>query len=277
MTTARPALSWTLRLIAVAILFQTLFFKFTAAPESVEIFSTLGVEPWGRIAAGIAELVAVVLLLIPATAAFGALLAIAVMMGAIASHLGPLGIEVAGDGGLLFGLALIVTAASAVTVVLHRHQLPVGRLSRSAAAAAIVAGGLLVTGTADAAEINATRFGKVAIKGYDAVAYHLEGKPVEGSKDFTFDWMGATWRFASSEHRDLFAGDPERYAPAYGGWCAYGVSKGGLYDIDPKAWTVHEGRLYLNYSLEVRDTWLEDVGGFVAKADARWPDLSKKE
>lgn len=277
MTTHRPILSWTVRLIAAAILFQTLFFKFTAAPESVEIFSTLGVEPWGRIAAGIAELVAVVLLLIPATAAFGGVLAIAVMMGAIGSHLGPLGIEVAGDGGLLFGLALIVTAASAGTVVLHRHQLPLGWLSRSTAAAAMVAGGLLVTGTADAGEINATRFGKVAIKGYDAVAYHVDGKPVEGSKEITLDWMDATWRFASSEHRDLFAADPERYAPAYGGWCAYGVSKGGLYDIDPKAWTIHEGRLYLNYSLEVRETWLEDVGGFVAKANQQWPALAKKD
>src|SRR5690606_32633101 len=146
-----PILSWTLRLIAAAILFQTLFFKFTAAPESVEIFSTLGVEPWGRIAAGVAELVAVVLLLIPATAAFGGILAIAVMLGAIASHLGPLGSEVAGDGGLLFGLALVVPAAGVATVVRHRGQLSPARLTRSAVAAAVAAGGFLVTGSVDAA------------------------------------------------------------------------------------------------------------------------------
>jgi hypothetical protein len=117
--------SWAAQLVVAAILAQTLFFKFTAAPESVYIFSTLGLEPWGRIGSGLAELVAVVLLLVPATAALGGLVALGVIAGAIASHLGPLGIEVQGDGGLLFTLACVVLAASALVVWLRRRELPV--------------------------------------------------------------------------------------------------------------------------------------------------------
>jgi uncharacterized membrane protein len=121
-------LSVTLQLIAAGILLQTLFFKFTGAEESVYIFSTLGAEPWGRIASGIAELTAAVLLLYPPTAAFGAAFAMAVMTGAIMSHLVVLGIEVRGDGGLLFALAVIVFVASAVVLVLRRADLPfIGR------------------------------------------------------------------------------------------------------------------------------------------------------
>jgi hypothetical protein len=113
------------RLGVAVILAQTLFFKFTAAPESVYIFSKLGLEPWGRIASGVAELVAVVLLALPGTVIYGALLALGVIVPAIASHLGPLGIVVQGDGGLLFGLALAVLAGSLLLVVLHRRSLPV--------------------------------------------------------------------------------------------------------------------------------------------------------
>jgi hypothetical protein len=113
------------RLTAAAILLQTLFFKFTGAPESVYIFTTVGAEPWGRIGSGIVELVAAALLLVPATIALGALLALGLMLGALGSHLTVLGIEVMGDGGLLFVLALVVFIASAVLLVLHRSDLPV--------------------------------------------------------------------------------------------------------------------------------------------------------
>lgn len=120
--------SWALQLAAAGILLQTLFFKFTASEESVYIFTTLGVEPWGRIATGILELIASVLLLVPAAAPIGALLAMSLMAGAILSHLAFLGIEVRGDGGLLFGLALLVLASSAVVLTLRRIQVPlVGR------------------------------------------------------------------------------------------------------------------------------------------------------
>jgi hypothetical protein len=117
-------LSWVLQVIVAGILLQTLFFKFTGAEESVYIFSTLGAEPWGRIGSGVVELVAAVLLLVPATAPFGALLTIGVMAGAIGSHLTVLGIEVRGDGGLLFGLALTAFFGSAIVLLIRRGQVP---------------------------------------------------------------------------------------------------------------------------------------------------------
>ncbi len=121
----RPAVigSWALQILAALILGQTLFFKFTGAEEARFIFETLGVEPWGRYFAGVMELVAVVLLLIPRTAVFGAALAVGLMLGAIASHLGPLGVQVLDDGGLLFGLAIVTLVASVGVLVLRRRQI----------------------------------------------------------------------------------------------------------------------------------------------------------
>ena len=123
----RPLLvvSWICRIAAAVILLQTLFFKFTAAPESVYIFTKVHGEPWGRLGSGVVELIAAALILIPRTVWAGALLALGVMAGAIVSHLTVLGIEVMGDGGLLFGLALIVFCTSTVALVLHRTQIPV--------------------------------------------------------------------------------------------------------------------------------------------------------
>jgi hypothetical protein len=117
--------SWALQLVVAGVLLQTLFFKFTGAAESVYIFTTLGAEPWGRIGSGVVELVASVLLLIPATAGLGAGLALAVIAGALASHLTILGIEVQGDGGLLFGLAVIVFVSSAAILLIRRAELPI--------------------------------------------------------------------------------------------------------------------------------------------------------
>lgn len=125
-------ISWAAQLVAAVILGQTLFFKFSGAPESIFIFSSVGIEPWGRYATALTELVAVVMLLTPRTAALGALLAIAVMVGALGSHLLFLGIEVQGDGGTLFVLALVVTAAASVVLWLRRAQLPlIGRRTAS--------------------------------------------------------------------------------------------------------------------------------------------------
>ncbi len=118
-------LSWVLRLTAAGILLQTLFFKFTGSPESVYIFTKVGAEPWGRIGSGLIELAAAILLLLPATAPVGGLIAAGVMAGAIGSHLSVLGIEVQGDGGLLFALACYVLVASLLVVGLHRADLPV--------------------------------------------------------------------------------------------------------------------------------------------------------
>lgn len=131
--TLRPArtprlgtgLDWSLRILAAGILLQTLYFKFTGAPESVYIFSSLGLEPWGRIGSGIGELVASILLLVPATVALGAVLTLGILSGAIASHLFVLGIEIQGDGGLLFGLAVVVFACAAVLLATRRGELPI--------------------------------------------------------------------------------------------------------------------------------------------------------
>ena len=129
MTTTVSLLSWALRLTAAAILLQTLYFKFTGSPESVHIFTTVGAEPWGRLGSGVVELIAAVLLIVPASAPVGAAIAMGVMAGAIGSHLTVLGIEVQGDRGLLFGLAVYVFAASAAVLILHRTELPlVGHL-----------------------------------------------------------------------------------------------------------------------------------------------------
>ena len=124
----RKAVSWALQLIVAAILLQTLFFKFTGAEESVYIFRTLGIEPWGRIGSGIVELIASALLLVPRTVTLGALLALGTIAGAIFSHLTRLGIVVKDDGGLLFGLALVVFVGSGLVLTLRRREIPlIGR------------------------------------------------------------------------------------------------------------------------------------------------------
>ena len=130
LTLTQKRVSWAAQVIVAAILLQTLFFKFTGAPESVYIFETLGIEPWGRIGSGLAELLASVLLLIPGTAALGALIAAGVMTGAIFSHLSTLGFEVQGDGGLLCGMACLVLLCSLAVLWIRRRSLPVvgGRL-----------------------------------------------------------------------------------------------------------------------------------------------------
>jgi len=124
-TRVTTILSWVLRIAAAIILLQTLFFKFTAAPESVYIFTKVGAEPWGRIGSGVVELIAAILLLTPRFTWLGSVLALGVMAGAILSHLTLLGIDVQGDRGLLFALAVIVFVSSAINLILHRGEIPV--------------------------------------------------------------------------------------------------------------------------------------------------------
>jgi len=124
-TVTITVLGWLLRITAAIILLQTLFFKFTAAPESVYIFTKVGAEPWGRIGSGVIELIAAILILTPRFTWLGSLLAMGVMAGAVVSHLTVLGIEVQGDKGLLFALALTVFVCSTVNLVLHRSEIPV--------------------------------------------------------------------------------------------------------------------------------------------------------
>lgn len=112
-----------------------------------------------------------------------------------------------------------------------------------------------------------------AIRGYDPVAYFTQEEPVEGSPEFTFDYLGATWRFASAENRDLFAADPKKYAPQYGGYCAWAVANNYTASIDPHAWSIKDDKLYLNFSKFVRARWALDKSGNIVKADKNWPGL----
>lgn len=125
-----------------------------------------------------------------------------------------------------------------------------------------------------AAAVFASKEG-VAINGIDPVGYFTRGVPVAGQTVFSHEWQGATWLFSTEENKALFVANPAQYAPQYGGFCAYAVSRGYTAKTDPKAWTVHEGKLYLNYSLSVRRKWLRDVSGNVTKADKNWPRLMK--
>nr|WP_228481449.1 YHS domain-containing (seleno)protein [Vibrio fluminensis] len=115
-------------------------------------------------------------------------------------------------------------------------------------------------------------FGK-AIKGYDPVAYFSDAKPVKGSSDHRYDWNGATWYFSSNANLNMFIQDPQKFAPQYGGYCAWAVSEGYTASIDPEAWYIHDDKLYLNYSQSVQRTWQKDVTGNINKADANWPKL----
>ncbi|WP_377841544.1 YHS domain-containing (seleno)protein [Bosea sp. UC22_33] len=117
----------------------------------------------------------------------------------------------------------------------------------------------------------------LAIRGYDPVAYFRDGGPRLGKPEFSVHHGGALWRFASAEHKALFEADPERYLPAYGGFCAYGTSRGYLVKIEPEAWSIVDGRLYLNYDLGVRDTWLARTKTYIARADGSWPRLMAKD
>ena len=155
-------------------------------------------------------------------------------------------------------------------------------LARLAAAAAL---SVAAAATALAAEpVNTLEKGlfgfkasDVAIRGYDTVAYFTQGVPVEGSEDFTAEHDGATWRFASREHLDLFEADPAKYAPQYGGYCAYGVAEDDLVKIEPENWTIVDDKLYLNYDDDVQALWEADVPGFVAAADAKFDALLGSE
>lgn len=109
-----------------------------------------------------------------------------------------------------------------------------------------------------------------AIRGYDPVAYHLVQTPTKGDSQFASKYNGANWYFANSANKALFDRDPKKYAPEYGGYCSYAMSKGFVVSIDPDAWTIVDDKLYLNYSLGVRKTWLKDVPGYIDKADANW-------
>ncbi|MBK0381915.1 YHS domain-containing protein [Pedobacter sp. SD-b] len=109
-----------------------------------------------------------------------------------------------------------------------------------------------------------------AIKGYDAVAYFKDNKAVKGNKNFTYDWNGAKWYFSSKENMKAFKASPERYAPQYGGYCAFGYAQGHAAPTEPDVFTVVDGKLYLNYNQKVQQMWNKDIPGFITKADKNY-------
>ncbi len=138
----------------------------------------------------------------------------------------------------------------------------------------LAAGWLLFGATAAMAGIEtATDNNDVILAGHDAVAYFTQNKPVVGSERFTAQHEGAVYRFASAENRDLFRANPEKYAPAYGGYCALGTSFGKKFDVDGKAFQVVEGRLYVNKNVKIYNTWKKDIPGNIVKAEGQWPQI----
>ncbi|MCZ6861193.1 MAG: YHS domain-containing (seleno)protein [Alphaproteobacteria bacterium] len=117
---------------------------------------------------------------------------------------------------------------------------------------------------------------RVAIHGYDTVAYFTEGKPLAGKAEFEHEWRDARWQFASAGNRDLFTANPERYAPKYGGYCAGGLATGEYADIDPEAWTIVDGKLYLNKTKELRVVWRKSPESHIAYGDYNWENNRAK-
>ena len=144
----------------------------------------------------------------------------------------------------------------------------------AAALSAVLAGGLPSTAFAGA-EVNVAP-GKtlkgpgIAVHGYDTVAYFTQQKPVQGSAEFSVVHGGATYRFASAGNMKKFEANPDKFVPAYGGYCAFGVSVGAKFDGDPRYWKIVDGKLYLSLNKKIQDTWLKDVPGNIGKAEKSW-------
>jgi YHS domain-containing protein len=151
-------------------------------------------------------------------------------------------------------------------------------LKLTLAAALLLGATILSAAPATAADLPIDKDAQgVAIHGFDPVAYFTAGKPVPGKAEWSTRWQGAEWRFASAEDRDLFVKSPEKYAPQYGGHCAYGMALGHLAPTDPKAWKVVDGKLYLNFNKDVQGLWVKDTAGNITKADKNWADQAPKQ
>ena len=140
----------------------------------------------------------------------------------------------------------------------------------------VVVGFAAFAGTALAEKPPVFAVDGVALRGYDPVAYFTEGKPVKGDPAISLQWKGAAWHFASAANRDAFKAAPEKYAPQYGGYCAFGTAQGYAVQTEPDAWKIVEGKLYLNYNQSVRTRWEQDIPGFIGAADKNWPRVLKK-
>ncbi|MBX3588904.1 MAG: YHS domain-containing protein [Ramlibacter sp.] len=144
------------------------------------------------------------------------------------------------------------------------------------AAALSLAAGLAAPALAGEAAVYTGLFSSLAVGGHDPVAYFTEGKPVKGDAQFETTYKGVKWRFASAANRDLFVAAPEKYAPQYGGYCAWAVAEGGTASGDPRYWKIVEGKLYLNYDADVQKKWEKDIPGNIGKANRNWPTVLGK-
>lgn len=117
----------------------------------------------------------------------------------------------------------------------------------------------------------------IAIRGYDTVAYFTQGEAVEGSPTITTEWQGATWQFSREEHKELFVSEPEKYAPQYGGYCAYGIANDYVVKIEPDQWQIVDDKLYLNYDARIQKAWLKDIEGYIEEADRKFDALLAKQ
>ncbi|GAB3505800.1 YHS domain-containing (seleno)protein [Emticicia fontis] len=134
---------------------------------------------------------------------------------------------------------------------------------------------LLFTGSIFAQEKAIYEKNGIAIGGYDPVAYFTESKPVEGNETFSFIWNDTKWLFSSQSNLDTFKANPTKYAPQFGGFCAFGVSENHKSPTDPNAWTIVDDKLYLNYSKKVKELWSKDIPTRIKKANDNWPTLNK--
>jgi YHS domain-containing protein len=123
---------------------------------------------------------------------------------------------------------------------------------------------------------DSSEYSTVGIGGYDPVAYFKEGKPMKGSGWHVAYYKGVTYVFANKKNRKMFEADPEKYLPAYGGYCAYGVAVGKKFVADPEVWKIVEGILYLNLDKDIQSKWDKDIPGYIKKADANWPEILGK-
>ena len=132
------------------------------------------------------------------------------------------------------------------------------------------------TALAGKAEVYSPLFGD-AIRGYDPVAYFSEGRPLKGRSEYSLEYQGATWLFSSAANRQAFQQMPEKYAPRYGGYCAYAVANGDTASAEPDLWTIHNGKLYLNYNRRINQEFRSNIDAYIKQADTNWPLIEKKD
>jgi YHS domain-containing protein len=143
--------------------------------------------------------------------------------------------------------------------------------------AVLVSLGLLSNAVmAKEAPVYTSFFGKVAVSGYDPVAYFAEHKAVQGDAQYSTSYQGAEWRFSTAAHRDAFVADPARYAPQYGGYCAWAVAQGSTASADPMRWRIVNDKLYLNYDADVQKKWEANIPEFIQQANKNWPSVLGK-